>query len=67
MQSNLTVNKYLHTVASRWISSTYNVNIPNLHFCCRYYNIDLNVGEEMIGTGSARVFYMVYQRVSNKP
>ena len=29
MYSNLAVNKYLHTVASCWISSTYNYDARN--------------------------------------
>jgi len=36
MLSNLAVNKYLHTVASRWISSTYSNYRHNRHFSLRY-------------------------------
>jgi len=32
MYSNLAVNKYMHTVASCWISSTYNYDARNYKY-----------------------------------
>jgi len=47
MYSNLAVNKYLHTVASRWISSTYK-NSDFFYFCaalwyCRDISLELKL------------------------
>ena len=43
MYSNLAVNKYLHAVAFRWISSTYNYDAWNHEYKtmdkdCNYFN-----------------------------